>query len=498
MHAIEIRFTAPPPPERVRSAVATVLRRELAGLAQALLPQVVGADALQAGAQHCLSLEIVFKEFVIRRAAKAESFEEAATEAGRALKRVIEKHADYLLGHTGHTPVMELNILTRTTGTGKRCENKQGRHFVKKMTEKQARAELDLGDEPGRIFFNMETGRPSVMLNHKDGCFEILEPGYDSSGGAGMETAFSSSNTLQQTGEEKPPGKGYAQETGQGIDKAQPAEKYNRFRKHLRCPACRDELTDGNGELGCTSCEVSYEIRSGVPVLFEKGNGPGPDPEPEPGDQAVSKNPYGQQTLNLINKFSSGLVLDCGSGYPPVTFSNVVHLEIVRYPGVDVVASGERLPFADGCMDAVVSEAVLEHVRNPSAYVEELFRVLKPGGEIRVDAAFLQPYHAYPHHYFNMTISGLELLMRKFEKIDSGCGPHQQPYVMLNNMLRSTIAGMPDHEQKRKAENMTIAEVMRIIEEEGEKGPFQTLTSEAVAKLAAGFYFYGCKPAGKV
>ena len=110
-----------------------------------------------------------------------------------------------------------------------------------------------------------------------------------------------------------------------------------------------------------------------------------------------------------------------------------------------------------------------------------------------MDAAFLQPYHAYPHHYFNMTISGLELLMKNFVKIDSGCGPHQQPIVTLGLVLQGILDGIDDPDLWKKAAKMPLSEVLRIISHEGDKEPFQTLSKEAVAKLGAGFYFYGYK-----
>jgi hypothetical protein len=34
-------------------------------------------------------------------------------------------------------------------------------------------------------------------------------------------------------------------------------------------------------------------------------------------------------------------------------------------------------------------------------------RVLKPGGDLYCCVPFLQPYHGYPHHYYNMTHQGL-------------------------------------------------------------------------------------------
>lgn len=49
-----------------------------------------------------------------------------------------------------------------------------------------------------------------------------------------------------------------------------------------------------------------------------------------------------------------------------------------------LVASGERLPFADGSFDRVVCTEVLEHVPNDRLLVDEFVRVLRPGGTIAV------------------------------------------------------------------------------------------------------------------
>jgi SAM-dependent methyltransferase len=45
-----------------------------------------------------------------------------------------------------------------------------------------------------------------------------------------------------------------------------------------------------------------------------------------------------------------------------------------------IAAIGEKLPFADGAFDVVLSDNVIDHAENPLKIVEELVRVLAPGG----------------------------------------------------------------------------------------------------------------------
>jgi hypothetical protein len=133
---------------------------------------------------------------------------------------------------------------------------------------------------------------------------------------------------------------------------------------------------------------------------------------------AVSSNGYDAYGQALIAEYADGVVLDCGAGRRPVYYHNVINYEIVDYDTTDVVGVGELLPFIDGSIDAVISVAVLEHVRDPFACAAEIIRVLKPGGKLLCCVPFLQPEHAYPHHYFNMTRQGLRSLFERSLNID--------------------------------------------------------------------------------
>ena len=57
-----------------------------------------------------------------------------------------------------------------------------------------------------------------------------------------------------------------------------------------------------------------------------------------------------------------------------------------------VIASGEELPFEQQAFDAILSHEVLEHVRDDRCCVEEMLRVLKPGGVILL----FVPNRGYP------------------------------------------------------------------------------------------------------
>jgi SAM-dependent methyltransferase len=133
---------------------------------------------------------------------------------------------------------------------------------------------------------------------------------------------------------------------------------------------------------------------------------------------AVSSHNYDAHVLGLIERHQRGLVLDCGAGRRSVYYENVVNFEIAAYETTDVRGVAEMLPFVDGAFDAVISIAVLEHVKDPFRCAREIVRVLKPGGDLICCVPFLQPYHGYPHHYYNMTHQGLRNLFAEGVVVD--------------------------------------------------------------------------------
>jgi SAM-dependent methyltransferase len=167
-----------------------------------------------------------------------------------------------------------------------------------------------------------------------------------------------------------------------------------------------------------------------------------------------------------------------------------VNLEVRAGTGVDVVGDGHELPFLDGSMDAVVAQAVLEHVENPRAVVAEAMRVLRPGGLVYAEIPFLQCYHPHPTDYTRLTIDGVDALFGGFDRLESGVcvGPSS----MMSDMMKYYMALVGSfgsetlfHVLHRGLGWVTFP--LKYLDVVLSRGP-------NAAYMASGFYFLGRKP----
>ena len=87
----------------------------------------------------------------------------------------------------------------------------------------------------------------------------------------------------------------------------------------------------------------------------------------------------------------------------------------------DIVGDIHNLPIKDNSIPAIICKSVLEHLEDPKKAVEELYRVLKPGGKALVYTHFIYPYHARKGaygDYFRFTDEGLKYLFRDFSIVE--------------------------------------------------------------------------------
>ena len=97
-----------------------------------------------------------------------------------------------------------------------------------------------------------------------------------------------------------------------------------------------------------------------------------------------------------------------------------VALDVDPLGELDVIADAHSLPFGDETFHAVVATAVLEHLIDPQRAMEEVHRVLVPGGLLYSEVPFMQQVHEGAYDFTRFTLSGHRRLARRFEELDSG------------------------------------------------------------------------------
>ncbi|OEC86090.1 MULTISPECIES: methyltransferase domain-containing protein [Methanobacterium] len=173
----------------------------------------------------------------------------------------------------------------------------------------------------------------------------------------------------------------------------------NKLLQKICCPTCNgDLLSDELNMLQCNDCGKLFQIINGIPLFTN---------EKSAYDNLYNqidfhKHPFGHNidyaawrkgkiNKEIVKYLEKGSVLDDGGGYGYLkeflgkenTYYNMEYsYEILNYDTSHLksVGKGEELPFKDAIFDNIVSGDVLEHVYNKVKYLEETYRVLKPGG----------------------------------------------------------------------------------------------------------------------
>jgi SAM-dependent methyltransferase len=83
-------------------------------------------------------------------------------------------------------------------------------------------------------------------------------------------------------------------------------------------------------------------------------------------------------------------------------------------PGVDRIEDVHGLTFANESVGAVIMLDTIEHVADPIRALEEIHRVLRPGGLVAMSSVMFFPIHEHPWDYWRFTPQGFEVLLRPF------------------------------------------------------------------------------------
>jgi|GEM_PF-3774354 len=199
------------------------------------------------------------------------------------------------------------------------------------------------------------------------------------------------------------------------------------FLKVLACPVCGGKLNQVNALLVCKRGHSFHSI-DGIPLFYARVK----DLEQfEMHERVKLDEPYmtsylseqipllSEDMLPVRNAIRDSLMLDLGSGmlFPSAVIKKlfgpreiisidfsyhlikaggdlVLKILNISDKGIFRVVSDlnlNKLPFANSTFDSVIGRHVIHHIRDPSALLAEVKRVLKPGGI----CWFLEPCEAY-------------------------------------------------------------------------------------------------------
>ncbi len=222
----------------------------------------------------------------------------------------------------------------------------------------------------------------------------------------------------------------------------------------LRCPTCESTVQRHGQYFACVAdaCGSRFPIVDGVPVLIDERKsiftlddftqqretyfarpsnmvvGAFRRCLPELGVNLGARRNYAHfaRLLRAVDTTPRVLVLGgsiVGDGMEDLLSSgNIQFIEsdVSFGPRTVLIADAHDIPFADGSFDAVIAQAVLEHVIDPYRCVEEIHRVLKPNGVIYAETPFMQQVHGGRYDFTRFTHLGHRRLFRRFEEVESG------------------------------------------------------------------------------
>lgn len=226
------------------------------------------------------------------------------------------------------------------------------------------------------------------------------------------------------------------------------------LRDRITCPTCQSKPIATSDGMSCPNCGGSYPTVKGVPILlprdesvfspeavgrlhefvFSRGNGSKLQTILRRILPTNATNLFAWEALRAMGakvrrdptERPSILVLGAGDGGEGLEVLleddqlDVVQSDVVLGPHVSIVLDSHAIPFENETFDAVVAQAVLEHVLDPVQCVREIWRVLRPNGLVYVETPFMQQVHGGRYDFTRYTFLGHRRLLRCFDELDSG------------------------------------------------------------------------------
>lgn len=279
------------------------------------------------------------------------------------------------------------------------------------------------------------------------------------------------------------------------------------------CPVHKTAFVDG---LFCPSCNKAYPEANGIPVLINEANSVflisdyltekaygGASSYAGSLDNITGLRkiyrramrylsesaPMKEFSINdaveaVLSAKADAEILVIGAGDTSIR-GNATYTDVAFGANVHCIADAHDLPFPERSFDACIAVAVLEHVAAPYRCVDEIMRVLRPGGYVYAETPFMQPVHMGAYDFTRFTYLGHRRLFRYFEEIHSGISGG--PGTSAGQLIRYALTSVSDKPSIKKW--LKLVGLVSTV-------PFRWLDKISDSNISAydsasGFYFFG-------
>jgi SAM-dependent methyltransferase len=163
----------------------------------------------------------------------------------------------------------------------------------------------------------------------------------------------------------------------------------------------------------------------------------------------ISKQVRWRQARRILPRVR-GVVLDIGCGSRP--YESLLGPAVTRYIGLDypstmgvqaqpdIYADGLALPVQDATIDTILCFEVLEYIRDPFLFFQEMRRVLRPSGQYILITPLMRGVSDEPKDRFRFTPQGLTMLAEHAGLQVGEISPCGGIWAMVGQRISSALA----------------------------------------------------------
>jgi SAM-dependent methyltransferase len=129
-----------------------------------------------------------------------------------------------------------------------------------------------------------------------------------------------------------------------------------------------------------------------------------------------------KKLFSLLKRIEGGIVMDIGAKNSPyrhfIKADRYITMDISEENNPDICCDVHDIKCDNEKFNAVIATEVLEHCYNPQKVINEIRRILVPGGTCILSTRFIHRYHPDPKDYFRFTRDSIEVLFSEFSCLE--------------------------------------------------------------------------------